>query len=438
MVTNGLNLFRDKRILLLQGPMGPFFRRLAYDLKRAGATVYKINFNGGDWIFYPRDAFNFRKSLDEWPQFLQQFIIDHSVDVIILFGDCRPIHKAVKHIAVKQNVEVKVFEEGYVRPDYITFEQHGSNGHSKIPRYPEAFRSTPPEIPQPQKNDKKAFWFLVLWTMLYALASLLLSPFYRKYRHHKSMDISQTIPWLRGVWRYFYYRIKEKGIAQKLIEQNRKKYFLVPLQVHNDSQIQIHSDFDSVAAFISNTVNSFALHASPEKHLIFKHHPLDRGHFDYTKLIEKLKCEYNMDDRIIYIHDQHLPTLLKHAVGVVVVNSTTGLSALHHNTPVIACGNAIYDMPGLTWQGALDSFWNNAQHHTIDRKLYKHFRQHLIAQTQLNGSFYKRLDKTTPGTGLIWGLRKRTLPEFDSASQPRVSSVHNSTIHAAPGLEESA
>lgn len=27
-------------------------------------------------------------------------------------------------------------------------------------------------------------------------------------------------------------------------------------------------------------------------------------------------------------------------------------SALHHGTPVRVCGNAIYDMPGLTFQGA--------------------------------------------------------------------------------------
>ncbi len=436
MVTNGLNPYRDKRVLLLQGPMGPFFRRLADDLKNVGAVVYKINFNGGDWLFYPTDALNYRKPLDEWPQFLQQFIIAHRVDAIILFGDCRPIHKAVKHIAVRQNVEVQVFEEGYVRPDYITFEQHGSNGHSKLPRTPDAYRSTPPDIPHPQKIGRDAFWFLVLWTMLYALASFLLSPFYSKYRHHKSMDMSQTIPWLRGVWRYAYYRIKEKGITQKLIEQDKKNYFLIPLQVHNDAQIQVHSDFDTVAAFITNTVTSFANNANQGTYLVFKHHPLDRGHFDYTKLIKKLGREYNLNGRIIYIHDQHLPTLLKHAVGVVVVNSTTGLSALHHNTPLIACGNAIYDMPGLTWQGTLDSFWNNAQYHSIDRTLYKHFRQHLIARTQLNGSFYKRPVKTTRGTGITWESGTGLLSEFDIAPDLAVSSVHNSNVHAAPSLEE--
>src|SRR5207253_3330067 len=41
---------RGKRVLLLQGPVGPFFRRLAARLRAAGAEVHKVNFNGGDGL----------------------------------------------------------------------------------------------------------------------------------------------------------------------------------------------------------------------------------------------------------------------------------------------------------------------------------------------------------------------------------------------------
>ena len=51
LISNGLIEFRNKRVLMLQGPVGPFFARLGVDLTHAGAVVFKVNFNGGDWLF---------------------------------------------------------------------------------------------------------------------------------------------------------------------------------------------------------------------------------------------------------------------------------------------------------------------------------------------------------------------------------------------------
>ena len=65
---------RDKRVLLLQGPVGPFFRRLATLLRAAGAEVHKVNFNGGDCLFYPTDALTWRGHPAEWPQFLARLL----------------------------------------------------------------------------------------------------------------------------------------------------------------------------------------------------------------------------------------------------------------------------------------------------------------------------------------------------------------------------
>jgi capsular polysaccharide export protein len=37
-----------------------------------------------------------------------------------------------------------------------------------------------------------------------------------------------------------------------------------------------------------------------------------------------------------------------------------------------------------------------------DRDLYDRFRADLIATTQINGNFYRRLDRRASATGLIW------------------------------------
>jgi capsular polysaccharide export protein len=70
------------------------------------------------------------------------------------------------------------------------------------------------------------------------------------------------------------------------------------------------------------------------------------------------------------------------------VNSTVGLSALHHRRPVIALGTAIYSLPGLTWQGALDDFWLNAEQPDIG--LYQAFLDYVVHHTQINGDLYTR------------------------------------------------
>src|SRR2546430_16231078 len=59
---------RAKKVLLLQGPVGPFFRRLAKRLRAAGAEVHKGNFNGGGCPFFSAHALTWRGPPRGWPQ----------------------------------------------------------------------------------------------------------------------------------------------------------------------------------------------------------------------------------------------------------------------------------------------------------------------------------------------------------------------------------
>ncbi|KVU57805.1 hypothetical protein WK70_17300 [Burkholderia cepacia] len=55
---------------------------------------------------------------------------------------------------------------------------------------------------------------------------------------------------------------------------------------------------------------------------------------------------------------------------------------------MIALGDAIYNMPGLTWQSDVDAFWE-AQVQP-DQQLYQAFLDYVIHHTQINGDFYTR------------------------------------------------
>ena len=93
-------------ILLLQGPVGPFFRRLAREFEEQGHKVSKINFNGGDAFFYQRDgAFNFYGKPEQWPDFLRDKLELLSIDRLYLFGDCREYHRQTHDIATQTGIK---------------------------------------------------------------------------------------------------------------------------------------------------------------------------------------------------------------------------------------------------------------------------------------------------------------------------------------------
>lgn len=420
MVQSGLSAYQGKRVLLLQGPLGPFFRRLATDLTRFGAEVHKVNFNGGDWLFYPTGQIHaFRGRAEDWPRFFAELLDRLRIDAVFLFGDCREYHRQARRIASARGLEIGVFEEGYLRPNWITLEHAGANGHSLIPKTPAFYRNIVSHpSSQPEQDIGSSFGMAALWAMLYYLAGSLLWPLFPHYRHHRPLTLLEAWPWLRAGWRKLYYARKERSLLGRLVRQRSKRYFLVPLQVHNDAQVCVHSPYTEVREFIEDTVTSFAQHAPRDSMLVIKHHPMDRGYHDYSQLIDRLRAQFGLGERLAYIHDLHLPTLLDHAAGVVVINSTVGLSALMHGAPTITMGSAFYDIDGLTYQGGLDRFWSEAPVVSVDQALLTGFCIYLQRSKLINGNYYKRLPASGLASGVLWPAARK-MPvverEYDTA-----------------------
>jgi len=108
-------------VLLLQGPIGPFFSRFATDLEARGFRVTKINFNGGDRFFWRgSNALDYTGTLDDWEAWIERLLINRDIGRIYLFGDCRSYHRIAREVARRRGVRVFVFEEGYIRPNFIT------------------------------------------------------------------------------------------------------------------------------------------------------------------------------------------------------------------------------------------------------------------------------------------------------------------------------
>jgi capsule polysaccharide modification protein KpsS len=379
------------RVLLLQGPMSPFFRWLADALAANGSDVLKVNLNVADEIFFgsSRPRVSFRGTFEEWPAYLREVVAERRIEHIVLFGDCRPYHEQACEVASELGVEVWVFEEGYLRPDFVTLERGGVNSRSTMPREPAVYLAHAHDEPlRHVPSNTNVFVRSALFAAAYSLLETLLGWRYPHYRHHKDLHSArQLYCWARGGLRRLYYGFTERSLLQRIVGEWDRQYFLVPLQVHDDYQVT-RSRFGAVEPFIREVLSSFAAHADPGQRLVFKHHPYDRPYRDYASLIRRLASEHGILSRVLYVHDLHLPTLLKHARGTVVINSTAGLSSIHHHTPTKCLGRAVYDLPGLTFQGPLDEFWTAEAR--VDAALHRGFRAWLMEQNQLPGSFHAR------------------------------------------------
>ncbi len=425
-------------VLLLQGPIGPFFSKFAVSLEQRGFNVHKVNLNGGDRFFYRRPgAVDYAGEVKHWDAFLERFIINKKIGRIYLFGDCRVYHRIAREVAARHDVRVFVFEEGYIRPNFITLEEDGVNGHSPMLRKGFVLPSqNDVDTPQEHSTTKSVFGLTAIMAMTYYWVSAFKKKQFPGYQHHRDFRwLPEGWRWVISGMRKVLFRRKERYMLDNLLPEFENNYFVCPLQVHCDMQVVVHSDYNSIEHFIGEVLTSFAKNAPSNKAIVFKHHPLDRGYTDYTRLFTSLVSEMGLQGRVFYVHDVCLPTLLKHAEGTVVINSTVGMSSLFHGTPVKTLGKAIYALPGLTFQGSLKAFWKNTG--SVQESAFKQFRQFLISHNQLNGNMYRSLTDECP-SGLVWSdnliNEHRYVPDrLEVPTTPNLRVVAGLDVHPQQG-----
>lgn len=379
-----------KSFLILQGSYSRFTRDLAKNLLCRGHEIFKINFYGGDRYFWGGNwrAMDFRGRLEELPEFYQSLFHSRGITDIILFGDCRPVHTPAIKLAEQRGLNYYVLEEGYLRPHWITCEWGGMAGNSCLSTLPQWYcdyaERLPPSASPEEVGD--AMQSRVINDLINTAAHYALSPWYAHYRTHRPYGPAYEYAfWIKRLASRAADRRYAAGITAKLIAQ-QEKYFVYPLQLDEDVQIRLHSPFGGTVPAIEAVIRSFALHAPSDTKLLLKNHPLDNGIIDYKKIVRDAAARYDVAPRILYIDGGDLKLLKKHALGVVLVNSTSGLAALGSGHPVIALGKAIYDLPGLTFQGKLDDFWNTD--FRADPNTLLAFQKVLFHDVLVNGNFY--------------------------------------------------
>jgi len=393
-----------RRVLLLQGHPSAFWPRLGDALQAAGAHVFKVNFCLADHIFWGRrPAQSYRGRLEDWPDWLTNFVQTNGITDILYYADRFPYHAAARDVADQRGIKPWALEFGYLRPDWITFEEGGLGAASLFDRSIEGLTKTAlgreePDMTQRFPHDFSTEAFN---EVTFGVLSVLGRPLYPRYVSDRFfwplLDYLSWLPKLATAAR----AEQAAQALQSRLAKDKSRYFLLPMQIEADYQIRYNSPYVALEDFLNEVFQSFAQSADPEDRLVIKLHPLDSGLENWPRRLRRIIRRWDLSDRVDIARGGDLEAFIRHSRGVVLVNSTVGLHALRQAVPVHNRGFAIYDVAGLTHQGSLDAFWKAPG--PVDQNLLQLFLRALTS-IQIKGSFFNADGVAAACDGIIQKL----------------------------------
>ena len=382
---------QDRRFLFLQGPHGPYFHALGRMLERAGAQVCRVGFNRGDRAFWPlANYIAFKGRQEEWPTAIRALLVDRAITDVVLYGDTRLIHAEAVRAARAAGLQLHVFEEGYLRPYWVTYERGGSNGHSRlmdtsVPQMQAALAQLDMDLP-----DAPARWGdmrqHVFWGALYHWFVLTGFWDYRNFRPHRKLTVGQEFLLYCKRLALMPFHRWERMLATFRIKHGGFPYHLVLLQLEHDASFQMHSPFSTMTEFLELVMEGFAKGAAPHHHIVFKAHPLEDGRVPVAREIRRLARLHGVQNRVHFVRGGKLAQLLNHARSAVTVNSTAGQQVLWRGLPLKTFGAAVYAKPEFVSTQSLTDFFTLPT--LPDSRAYRDYRHYLLETSQIAGGFY--------------------------------------------------
>lgn len=378
--------------LFLQGPHGPFFDRLGKMLQDAGTHVWRIGFNAGDQAFWsdPNTFIPFRGRPDDWPDTLDQLIDEKGATDIVLYGDTRPVHASAVKRAHSKGLRIHVFEEGYMRPYWVTYERGGSNGHSRlmstsIAQMQAALASSDTEAPLPPGHwgDMRQH---VFYGAIYHAYVMFRNGGYKFFKPHRDLPVKREFYlYLQRLLMMPTHAI-ERRIATWRVRRGGFPYHIALLQLEHDASFQKHSAFSTMLEFLEQVTAGFAAGAPPHHHLVFKAHPLEDGRVPLKREILRLAKIHGIEKRVHFVRGGKLARLLNDTRSAVTVNSTAAQQVLWRGIPLKVFGDAVYAKPEFVSDQPLKSFFANPTR--PDTAAYRDYRRYLLETSQIAGGFY--------------------------------------------------
>ncbi|MEM8731314.1 MAG: capsule biosynthesis protein CapA [Pseudomonadota bacterium] len=378
--------------LFLQGPHGPFFFRLGKMLRAAGCAVRRVGFNAGDRAFWSETEsyIPFRDTCESWPAFFQALLRQHAVTDIVLYGDTRPVHAQAVDIARAAGLTIHVFEEGYMRPYWVTYERGGSNGNSSliemsVSDMQKALALSDMEAPLPPAHwgDMRQHMF---YGALYHWFVMFQNRDYGHFTPHRTLPVTREFQLYLQRLLLLPAHALDRRTANWRIRRGGFPYHLALLQLEHDSAFQEHSPFATMGDFLEEVIEGFVAGAPRHHHLVVKAHPLEDGRVPIRTLVRQMAQRHQVEDRVHYVRGGKLAQLLNDARTAVTVNSTAGQQVLWRGIPLRVFDTAVYAKPEFVSTQPLPEFFASAAR--PDNKAFKDYRRFLLETSQVPGGYY--------------------------------------------------
>ncbi|MEM6972945.1 MAG: DUF6716 putative glycosyltransferase [Pseudomonadota bacterium] len=371
---------------MLQGPASALWRETRDMLVSRGHRVTHVALALGDRLFWRRPGrIDYRGSLADWPGWIAELIRREGVSDLLYFADCLPYHRHAAEAALALGRRAWAIENGYLRPDWLTMEPVGMGRRSRFTRRPDRLRALAggarpvnltPRFTVPFATEARC-------EMAFNLAHALSGPLYPGWQSDRTVPAwREYTGWLPYLARLGRARARAAAV-EAACAAGSLPHVVLAMQMETDYQLRVSSDYPGQAAVLQEVLTSFAAHAPPHMRLVIKLHPFDNGLIDWDDTVARIAWPLGIDDRVMVIRGGRLDRLLDKAHGLITVNSTTAIHALRLGRPVIALGDAVYDVPGLTHQAGLRRFWTDAE--TPDAQMVAAWVRAVAAEIQIRG-----------------------------------------------------
>ncbi|MGR5277462.1 phosphoribosylamine--glycine ligase [Vibrio rotiferianus] len=298
---------------------------------------------------------------------IKAFIVEKQVDLVLVNNDTRWHHAISIEVCRELGIRYLVTEQGLIRPHTTVIDPKGVNAYADI-RFGNAdeVKGWIGEYPSFRPCDKhdsiRSMFFFLLFLIGFAAERWAGSKTVLRYLHNNYS--------LRKYGKRMVNRFKPRKKQCSTLAGNAA---LLLLQLEYDSQVLVHSSFESnqeVIALIEEITQRQGMK------LAIKAHPLDTAHYALSP------SSYWVDGKV--------PELAEQAKVVFTINSSAAIDVLRTNTPLILMGDSIYEHRGiasrLNWAAGADCIANAASNTDANERC--RFIDYLSHQYLLLGAGY--------------------------------------------------
>lgn len=276
-----------------------------------------------------------RSELENFAKFANYFrhyLKSKKIDFVMMHNDLRWHHAIAREICIEEGVPFCVSELGLFRPYTMTLDFHGVNANSSITTLDIDFSQfgnlpdKPFDVPDKfygheSKKSKLNFAYFLILNKLGGLLGFN-SPIL-----HNAFKIR---PYIKRFWEQSVKpRFNQSASSVQLDDLPKGKYVFFPMQLENDTQFLIHSDFSSNQELLNQVEKAFLSSTLAADHtLVVKLHPNDLGSYESSP--DTVFSRFNTTE------------LVNNACSIISVNSTVCMEALETEKPLYVLGRAFF------------------------------------------------------------------------------------------------